>query len=110
VRFLYTPHLPHGWECGYLYETRTRTLLCGDLFTQGGHQHPALTGADILGPSEAMRAGMDYYAHAPDSRRLLERLAALRPLTLACMHGSAWHGDGAELLRALASSLEPAPR
>jgi flavorubredoxin len=111
VRFLYTPHVPHAWECGYLFETRTRTLLCGDLFTQAGHEHPALTAADILGPSEAMRAAVDYYAHAPDSRRSLERLAALRPLTLACMHGASWHGDGAELLRALASSLEkPASR
>ena len=106
VRFLYTPHVPHAWECGYLFETRTRTLLCGDLFTQGGHQHVALTDADILGPSEVMRANLDYYAHTPDSRRSLERLAALRPLTLACMHGASWHGDCGELLRALASSLE----
>jgi hypothetical protein len=48
---------------------------------------------------------MDYYAHAPDTRAMLERLANERPATLACMHGSAWRGDGAALLRALAVSL-----
>ena len=60
VRWFDTPHLPHAWECGYLMEDRTRTLLCGDLFTQGGADHPAITETDILGPSEAFRHGMDY--------------------------------------------------
>ncbi len=105
VRWIDTPHLPHAWECGMLFETTTRTLLCGDLFTQGGAEHPPLTEGDILGPSEAMRAGLDYYAHAPNSRALLERLADERPTTLACMHGSAWRGDGASLLRELATAL-----
>ena len=58
------------------------------------------------GPSEAFRRPMDYYAHARDGRRHLERLAALRPTTLACMHGSAWRGDGGALLRALADAVE----
>jgi hypothetical protein len=48
---------------------------------------------------------MDYFSHAKGTRVILERLAATEPATLACMHGSAWHGDGAELLRALADSL-----
>ena len=106
VRWLDTPHLPHAWECGLLYEERTRTLLCSDLFTQGGSDHPALTEGDILGPSEAMRASIDYYAHSTSSGELLERLAALEPRTLACMHGSAWRGDGASLLRTLGGILE----
>ena len=55
---------------------RRRTLLCGDLFTQGGEGHPALTESDILGPSEAFRGPMDYFAHAANTRPLLERLAA----------------------------------
>src|SRR5262249_36569192 len=101
-----TPHLPHAWECGYLFDATTGTLLCGDLFTQPGADHPSATEADILGPSEAMRQAMDYYAHAPNSRALLERLAALEPTTLACMHGSAWRGDGAGLVRALAEKLD----
>ena len=49
---------------------------------------------------------MDYYSHTPDGRRHLERLAGLEPATLACMHGSAWRGDGAALLRALANAIE----
>ncbi|MFI5317799.1 MAG: MBL fold metallo-hydrolase [Myxococcota bacterium] len=106
VRFIYAPHVPHAWECGYLFETRTRTLLCGDLYTQGGHEHVPLTESDILGPSEAMRAQLDYFAHAPGSRAILERLAGLAPSTLACMHGAAWRGDGARQLRALADSLD----
>jgi flavorubredoxin len=105
VRWFDTPHMPHGWECGLMMETSTRTFLCGDLFTQGGAGEVALTESDILGPSEAFRAPMDYYAHAPRTGEILERLAAQQPTTLACMHGSAWRGDGAALLRELAAAL-----
>ncbi len=106
VRWFDAPHVPHGWDCGFLTEERTATLLCGDLFTQGGADLPPVTESDILGPSEAFRHGMDYFAHAKHTRVMLERLAATKPATLACMHGSAWRGDGAALLRALADSLE----
>jgi flavorubredoxin len=106
LRWHDTPHLPHAWECGLMMETQTRTLLCGDLFTQGGTGELPLTGDDILGPSEAFRHEMDYYAHCPDTAAMLERLARERPAVLACMHGSAWQGDGAALLRALARSLD----
>ena len=106
VRWFDTPHLPHAWECGFLAEERTRTLLCGDLFTQGGTKLPAITEADILGPSEAFRHKMDYFSHTRNAREMLERLAATDPATLACMHGSAWRGDGAKLLRALADALD----
>ena len=97
------PHVPHGWENGFLSETTTRTLFCGDLFTQFGERHPALTGSDILGPSEEGRRAMDYYAHAPDTRARLERFAAMAPETLAVMHGAAFRGDGAAMLRGLAA-------
>jgi flavorubredoxin len=106
VTWLDTPHVPHAWECGFLWESHTRTLLCGDLFTQGGTGLPALTEADILGPSETFRRALDYYSHTRGGRRHLERLARLAPATLACMHGSAWRGDGAQLLLALADALE----
>lgn len=109
VRWFDTPHMPHGWECGFLMETETRTLLCGDLFTQPGGGATPLTESDILGPSEALRARMDYFAHAPRTGEMLERLAQEHPQTLACMHGSAWRGDGAALLRALSASLSKAP-
>lgn len=105
VRWLDAPHLPHSWECGYLSEDQTSTLLCGDLLTQGGADLPPVTEADILAPSEAFRRAMDYYSHTKNARAILEKLAATKPKTLACMHGSAWRGDGAKLLRALADTL-----
>jgi hypothetical protein len=106
VRWFDTPHLPHGWDCGYLMDEQTATLLCGDLFTQGGADLPALTESDILGPSEAFRHAMDYFSHTTNARTMLETLASASPTTLACMHGSAWRGDGGALLHALADALE----
>ena len=106
VRWFDTPHLPHGWECGYLYESQTRTLLCGDLFTQPGAGEQPLTDGDVLGPSDAFRKMMDYWSYHPQTRAMLERLAQTEPRTLACMHGHAWQGNGAALLRSLADSLE----
>jgi flavorubredoxin len=81
-------------------ETR-KLLFCGDLFTQGGKGHAPVTESDILGPSEAFRGPLDYFAHAPHTRAGLDKLAALKPEALACMHGSAWRGDGGALLREL---------
>lgn len=103
--WLDAPHVPHGWDCGFMADTTTKTLFCGDLFTQAGDSNPPLTESDILEPSEAMRHAMDYFAHGPDTPRLIEKLAALNPATLACMHGSAFKGDGAALLRALSKRL-----
>ncbi|HXH03792.1 MAG TPA: MBL fold metallo-hydrolase [Candidatus Competibacteraceae bacterium] len=105
IQWFDTPHVPHGWDCGLMLERTTNTFFCGDLFTQPGSGAQALTESDILGPSEAFRQPMDYFAHAPHTRATLERLAAEKPSTLACMHGSAWRGDGASLLRHLAESL-----
>ena len=105
LRWHDTPHVPHGWECGLAMETTTSTLLCGDLFTQPGHGKVPVTTDDILGPSESMRKAMDYFAHAPQTKATLERLARENPQTLACMHGSAWRGDGSRLLRELGRVL-----
>ena len=105
VRWIDTPHLPHAWECGHLFETTTKTLFCGDLFTQGGHEHEPLTSDDILESSEAMRGALDYFSQTRQVRELTEKLAATSPRILACMHGSAWQGDGATLLRQLAGRL-----
>ncbi len=106
IRWFDTPQMPHAWECGLMMDLKTRTFFCGDLFTQGGTGAIALTESDILGPSEAFRAPMDYFAHAPQTSAILERLAREQPATLACMHGSAWRGDGARLLRELSAALE----
>ena len=105
LRWYDAPHVPHAWDCGFLMEEVTKTLLCGDLFTQPGHDLPALTESDILGPSEAMRHRMDYFSHTKNARGMLERLASTKPTTLACMHGSAWRGDGEKILLALIDAL-----
>ncbi len=105
VRWLDAPHVPHGWDCGFLFEEQTRTLFCGDLFTQPGSGSVLLTEGDIFTPSEAFRDAMDYFSHAPDTVAILEKLAATNPETLACMHGSAWRGDGGQLIRRLAANF-----
>ena len=105
VRYIDTPHVPHAWECGLMMDVTTRTFFCGDLFTQGGAGETPLTESDILGPSEAFRRQMDYYAHSPETAAILARLAVERPVTLACMHGSAWRGDGGKLLRELSAAV-----
>jgi flavorubredoxin len=105
VRWIATPHMPHAWECGFLFEETTRTLFCSDLFTQPGATHPPVTEGDILGPSEAFRARFDYFSHTKNVAPMIEKVAAAEPATLACMHGSAWHGDGAKLLRELGECL-----
>ncbi len=110
LRWFDTPHVPHGWESGLMMDTTTRTFFCGDLFTQGGIGAEALTESDILGPSEAFRMRWTISRTRRKPRRLLERLAREQPTTLACMHGSAWRGDGGKLLRELAASLSAQSR
>lgn len=106
VRWLDAPHLPHNWECGYLFETTTATLMCGDLFTQGGDTPAPLTESDILAPSLALwRAIPASIAVEAGARAIVDKLAATRPRTLATMHGSSFRGDGAKLLAAFADAL-----
>ena len=76
LRWYDTPHLPHAWECGFLMDEPSGTLLCGDLFTQPGADLPPLTETDILGPSEDFRQQMDYFSHTTQARALLDKLAA----------------------------------
>ena len=117
VQWFDTPHLPHGWETGYLYESSTSTLFCGDLFTHGGAKAAPLIESDLLVPAEEFRVGFstmngipDSYAFSRDARTYLEKLAATNPRTLAVMHGSSWRGrdgEGAALLRRLADVVAP---
>lgn len=106
MKWIYTPHVPHGWDCGILFDLSTKTLLCGDLFTQPGAAVPAVTESEVLTASEGMRGMMDYYAHATSTSAILGRLATLQPSMLACQHGSAYRGDGAALIRELATRIE----
>ena len=100
VRYLDTPHVPHGWDAGVLYEEATGTLLCGDLLTQFG-DGPALTGADVVGPAVAAEEMFQYSCMHPSMGATIHRLADLSPRTLALMHGPSFDGDGAAALRAL---------
>ena len=105
VRWIDTPHIPHGWEAGVLYEESTRTLLCGDLFTQVG-DGPALTHSDVVGPAIATEDFFRFSSLNPGMGATIRRLAALGPRNLALMHGPTFAGDGAAALRALADDYD----
>jgi len=105
VRYLDTPHIPHGWEAGVLYEESTRTLLCGDLFTQIG-DGPALTSSDVVGPAIATEDIFRYSSLNAGMGGTIRGLAELGPRTLALMHGPSFSGDGASALRALADDYD----
>jgi flavorubredoxin len=105
VRWFDAPHLPHGWECGYLMEESTGTLLCGDLFTQLGNG-PALTDSDVVGPAAAAEDLFRYSALNPGMGTTIRSLAKLSPRTLALMHGPSFSGDGAAALHALADEYD----
>ena len=108
VTWVDAPHVPHGWDNGFMFESTTRTLLAGDLFTQPGAGDPPVTEGDILGPSQALLGAMDHYAHGPNTRAVIERLARMEPALVTAMHGSSYRGDGARLLRARADVVQPA--
>ena len=110
LRYLATPHVPHCWEAGLFFDETTRALLCSDLFFQPGDPD-ALTESDVVGPAaDALRGNLSGpmakdmpYTSYTDAT--LRRLAALRPQTLAIMHGSSFRGDGGKALLELASVL-----
>ena len=101
VRRLDTPHVPHCWDAGLLYEETTGTLFTSDLFTHVGNP-PALTDGDILGPAVAAEKRFGYTALTPSTGITIRRLAKLEPRTLAVMHGSSYSGDAAPVLETLA--------
>ena len=105
VRFIDTPHTPHGWDAGVLYEESTQTLLCGDLFTQLG-DGPALTDGDVVGPAIAAEDLFKYSCLNPNMGATIRGLASLAPRTLALMHGPSFSGDGGAALRALADDYD----
>ena len=106
-RFVQTPHVPHCWEAGLLFEETKGTLLCSDLFHQGGDVE-ALTESDVI--ERARKTLVDYQAsplanYMPYTKHtdgIMQKLAALNPRTIAPMHGSAFSGGGAQALRDLA--------
>lgn len=102
LRFIATPHVPHGWESGLWFDETTRTLFSGDLFTQVGDL-PALTTDDVVGAALEAEAVFGSTSCGPTLVPTLHALADLEPTTLAVMHGSSYGGDGGTQLRALAA-------
>jgi flavorubredoxin len=105
VRYIDTPHIPHGWEAGVLYEEGSGMLLCGDLFTQVGNP-PAMTSDDVVAPAIATEDLFRFSSLHPGTGRTIRRLAELAPRALALMHGPTFTGDGAAALRALSKDYD----
>ena len=105
VRHIDTPHVPHGWEARVLYEETTKTLLCGDLFTQLGNG-PATTTDDIIGAAAQAEDVFGASCLTPNTGPTIRRLADLNPSTLAVMHGSCYTGSGSAALHALADDYD----
>jgi len=107
LRWIATPHVPHGWEAGVFYDETNGVLFCGDLLTHVG-DGPALTREDVLPAAIAAEQMFHAMAMAPHTGAVLRGLAELKPHTLALMHGSSFEGDGAAALRGLAEFCETA--
>jgi flavorubredoxin len=102
VRHLDTPHVPHCWDAGVLFEESTRTLFCGDLFTHFGNES-ALTSKDIVGPAKEAEAAFKATCLTPTTGKTIRSLAELKPGVLGVMHGASFEGDCAAALESLAS-------
>jgi flavorubredoxin len=107
VRYLDTPHVPHAWESGVMFEETSGTLFCGDLFTHLGNG-PAITRDSILEPAIAAEDAFQATALTPMTAPTLRMLAGLAPQRLAVMHGSSFQGDCAGQLSRLADYYEKA--
>ena len=110
-RFVQTPHVPHCWEAGLLFEETNRTLLCSDLFHQNGDVEPQ-TSSDVVGRFKQMLQDYqngplaNYMPYTTQTDRILQRIAALKPRTLATMHGSTFVGDGERAIGDLANVMK----
>jgi len=109
-RFLHTPHVPHCWEAGLMFEETEGTLLCSDLFTHWGDVEPQTTSdvvgrfkADLITGEQGPFAGA--YPYTAETGETLKRIAALNPKTLALMHGSTFTGNGKQALEDLAIAM-----
>jgi flavorubredoxin len=109
-RFVPTPHVPHGWDAGVLFEESQRTLFCSDLFHQWGHREPT-TRADVMDRCKDALVFAEsgpfanYVPYTHHTGRVLASLAELEPETIAIMHGSTYYGNGGQALRDLATVM-----
>jgi flavorubredoxin len=109
-RFRQTPHVPHNWEAGLLFEEVTRTLLCSDLFSHEGDVEASMESDVVDRAKQALVEGQkgpfaNAYPYMPLTEPILHGLADLRPTHLALMHGSSFVGDGRQALRDLATVM-----
>jgi len=110
-RFYRSPHLPHGWDAGVLFEETRKTLFCSDLFHHFGDVAP-VTSSDLIEPSRQAMARLQqgplegYIPYTRQSEGVLRSLAELKPETLAVMHGSSYIGKGEKLLTELAGVIK----
>jgi flavorubredoxin len=105
IRWIDTPHVPHGWDAGVIWEETTQTLFCGDVLSQTGGSGP-ITADDVVGPALAAEDMFGATALTPRTAPTLRRLAELQPVTLAIMHGASYAGDCEAALRAAADDYE----
>ncbi len=109
MRFHYhpTPHLPHGWDAGMLYEETREALFCSDLFHQLGDVEAMSESADIVGRFEhTLKTYNDgpfanYLPYTELTGKLLDGLAALEPNVILPMHGTTYRGDGTKAIQEL---------
>jgi flavorubredoxin len=110
-RFYRSPHLPHGWDAGVLFEETRKTLFCSDLFHHFGNVAP-VTSSDLIDPSRQAMLRLQqgplegYIPYTRQSEGVLRSLAELKPQTLAVMHGSSYVGEGDKLLTDLAGVIK----
>jgi flavorubredoxin len=109
-RFVPTPHVPHGWDAGVLFEESEQILFCSDLFHQWGHLEPATESSIIERCKSALLETekgpfANYVPYTHHTGRVLESLAERNPKTLAAMHGSTYYGNGSQALRDLATVM-----
>ena len=110
-RFLSTPHLPHGWDAGLLFEETNKTLFCSDVLHQNGNL-AALTSSDVIGGArenlKLTQSGpmKNYLPYTSNTESQIDMLAGLKPKTLAIMHGSSYNGDGARVLKEFAEVMK----
>jgi len=106
-----SPHLPHGWDAGVMFEETRKTLFCSDLFHHFGNVAP-VTSSDLIDPARRAMQHMqqgplaDYIPYTRQSEGVLRSLADLKPETLAVMHGSSYIGQSDRLLTDLAGVIK----
>jgi len=109
-RFVQTPHVPHCWDAGLLFEESNRVLFCSDLMHQNGDVEP-FTSSDVVGRArqtflDSKGGPLDgYFPYTHNTDATLRKIAALKPKTLATMHGSVFDGDGEKALLDYAEML-----